>query len=380
MFAAGSRPGAAEHCRMRAFFSAQPQTTVNTQGCEERRRFNNTGINYYSHNRSLHVPFLPLQQLVRQEAPHGNQESGYAVNADGLTLIADYVARRAPPAARAFIAMAGRDIDSGATPVRLAQLVALASRHVRPAQALAPSPPERDAALGAGFDPSHWGLLEALRIALFLTWSRSAQPAAIDTAFRHCLRFADLGEQCALYRSLPLLTDGERFLDCATQGCRSNSRTLFEAVACDSSYPARHFDDTAWRQLVIKAIFIDAPLWRVTGLDARLSPELARMALDLHDERGSAGRATPPALWLCLGTHGGARGMRALRQALASDPPQAQAAAAWALVRAGAHDEALAWLVRQTPPDSTIALVLHRRDVSQQAFGHLAHHFAKVAP
>jgi len=312
------------------------------------------------------------------------------VNADCLALIAGCVARRTTPAAQAFLAAAGREIGgnsgNGVEPVRLAQLLALASRHVRSTQALDPLPQEREAALGAGFDPSRWGVLDALRIVLFLTWSRGAPAAGVEAAFHHCLRFADLGEQCALYRSLPLLADGERFLASAAQGCRSNSRALFEAVACDSPYPARHFGDTAWRQLVIKAIFIDAPVWRVTGLDARLSPELARMALDLHDERRSAGRVTPPALWLCLGAHGGARGVRSLREALGSEPPHAPWAAAWALARAGAHDEALAWLAGppQVEPrvklDPALALALHRRDYSQQAFGHLAHHFSKVAP
>jgi hypothetical protein len=44
----------------------------------------------------------------------------------------------------------------------------------------------------------------------------------------------------------------------------------------------------------------------VHGLDERLSGELARMALDLADERRSAGRPVNPLLWLCLGAHGGA--------------------------------------------------------------------------
>ena len=55
--------------------------------------------------------------------------------------------------------------------------------------------------------------------------------------------------------------------------------TVFEANACDTPYPATHLDDLAWRQLVIKALFVGAPLWRVYGLDKRLDAELARMAM-----------------------------------------------------------------------------------------------------
>ena len=52
---------------------------------------------------------------------------------------------------------------------------------------------------------------------------------------------------------------------------------------------------------LLKALFVGAPLWRVYGLDKRIDAELARMALDLADERCSAHREVQPELWLCLG-------------------------------------------------------------------------------
>lgn len=115
-------------------------------------------------------------------------------------------------------------------------------------------------------------------------------------------------------------------------------RTVFEAVACDTPYPFLHFDDDAWRQLLLKAVFIEAPLWRVHGLDARLSAELARMALDFADERRSAGRPVPPELWLCLGDHGGARGRAALELEMAAEDGRARQGAVLGLARAGAID------------------------------------------
>ena len=41
---------------------------------------------------------------------------------------------------------------------------------------------------------------------------------------------------------------------------------------------------------VVKGLFVGAPVWRIHGLDERLNPELARMVLDLADERRSAHR------------------------------------------------------------------------------------------
>lgn len=237
---------------------------------------------------------------------------------DSSAALSTLLGSRLSDQASAFKRSALSEMGQGVTSQRLAQLLALASRHVRAGVPLHPVHDELRAldASGFGCDPSRWGLLETLRIALLLAWP---DPDSEDfhTAYEHCFLYADLGESCALYRALPLLPHGERFVWRAGEGCRSNVRVLFEAVACDSPYPACHFDDTAWHQLVIKAVFVDAPLWRVHGLDARLSPELARMALDLADERRSAGRSVPPQLWCCLGPYAGVRGVRALQQELA---------------------------------------------------------------
>jgi hypothetical protein len=114
-------------------------------------------------------------------------------------------------------------------------------------------------------------------------------------------------------------------------------RTVFEATALDTPYPARHFDDVAWRQVVVKCLFVGAPLWRLWGLDQRLSAELARMVLDLADERRSAGRPIPHELWACLGPYGGARGLDALEREIAPANPDVsgRCAAVFAFARAG---------------------------------------------
>ncbi|CAB3806302.1 hypothetical protein LMG28688_06329 [Paraburkholderia caffeinitolerans] len=247
--------------------------------------------------------------------------------------------------ANTFRSSAMNEIRNGVSMQRLAQLLALASRHARAGVPLALTPDElHPLNIGVpGWNPAQWSLLETLRIALLLA-SPDRESDAFPAAFQHCFQFADHGESCALYRALPLLPRGERFVWRAREGCRSNMRSLFEAVALDSPYPAQHFDDVAWRQLVIKAVFIDAPLWRVDGLDRRLSPELARMALDLADERRSAGRAVSPQTWLCLGPYAGERGLRALQKELAEGDEQGKRGALLAIARAGALTTERHWL------------------------------------
>src|SRR5262249_5716156 len=141
-----------------------------------------------------------------------------------------------------------RGVDDG----RFAALIALASRHA-PRAKLAPSAGELDAAGRAleGWNPERWTLLEALRVRLILARTDLAADGgarALTEAFRH----ADEGELCALGRWLALLPGAERFVWRAGEGCRSNMRSVFEATALDTPYPALHFDDLAWRQCVIK--------------------------------------------------------------------------------------------------------------------------------
>ena len=141
--------------------------------------------------------------------------------------------------------------------------------------------------------------------------------------------------------------------------------TVFEANACDTPFPALHLDEIAWRQLVIKAIFVGAPLWRVHGLDRRIDAELARMALDLVDERTSAHREVQPELWLCLGEHGGERGRLAMEAELSRSTSTAlgRAGACLGLARSGRGDIVRTYAENETDPlvSDTIQLALDDR-------------------
>ncbi len=295
--------------------------------------------------------------------------------ARGRAVLDGLLARRLDPASLEWALAAQAEIAAGVSPDRFAALISLASRHGRGGP-LECGEAERAAAaaLLEGWDPAYWTRLEALRAALVLARGDLAEDSgarAIEDAFR----YADVGEACALYRSLCLLPRGERFLSRAREGLRSNMTALFVAIACDQPYPFLHLDELGWNQMVIKALFVGAPLWRVFGLDRRLGPELARMALDLVDERRSAGRAVPHELWLCLGEHGGARALVALEREFSAENPNAlgRRAAAYGLARAGATEGLAARLAAERDPQVATslreALAGH---TTQRAFGSLA--------
>ena len=191
--------------------------------------------------------------------------------------------------------------------------------------------------LSRGWNPERWTALEALRVRLVLARARADEgslPEAMEAAFK----YADEGELCALYRSLQFLPGPERFAWRSKEGCRTNMGTVFQANGLDTGYPAAHFDDVAWRQLCMKSLFTEVPLWRVVGFDDRADEELARMALDLCDERRSAGRRVYPELWMCAAQLDSERTLVAIEDELSGDDELSRKAAILALGRMGKTD------------------------------------------
>lgn len=108
-----------------------------------------------------------------------------------------------------------------------------------------------------------------------------------------CFRHGELREKRAVLRALSLLPRPDRFCSLATDACRSHVQPVFEAICCESRYPAACFPDLAFRQMVLKALFTGVALDRIHGLRPRIDPELIRMAHDYASERRAAGRPVP---------------------------------------------------------------------------------------
>lgn len=108
---------------------------------------------------------------------------------------------------------------------------------------------------------------------------------------------ADMGELVALYQALPLLPYGEQYRLRAAEGVRSNMIPVFNAIALHNPYPQEYFDELAWNQMVLKALFVGSPLRQIQGLSDRANPTLAQMLTDYAKERLAANRSVSPELW-----------------------------------------------------------------------------------
>ncbi len=196
---------------------------------------------------------------------------------------------RALLAARTAVAVPGGGTpgDAAADPDALAVALAGAGRRVgRAALVLDATEAERLRAAGVEW-PLASRLDELWRIAALLA---AAERAGFETLLADAYRGGDTDERCAVLRALPLLPGPGRFVALAADACRTSVRPIFEAIACDNPFPARHLSALHFNQMILKALFLDVPLGRVRGLDTRRGDELTRMARDYARERRAAGR------------------------------------------------------------------------------------------
>lgn len=199
----------------------------------------------------------------------------------GSQRLCEFVALHGVPGAQAWLTTALDKIDPNAlSGVRV--LLARCGRKV----GTAPLP-------AAEIEAEAWTARDAARAAIVLRVFERAGPSSALTAYGQWLRRGEQGEQESLLRMLPLLPDPERLVPHAVEACRTNSEVVFRAVACGNPYPAAHFPDDSFNQLVLKAVFMGVPVSEIEGLASRVTAELLRMADDFATERTAAGRSVP---------------------------------------------------------------------------------------
>jgi hypothetical protein len=123
--------------------------------------------------------------------------------------------------------------------------------------------------------------------------------ASVVDVVRWVYEHGDPAERRAVLLALPALDApgranaiGDAALPIVRDALRTNDTRLVAAAL--GPYAAGHLDDAAWRQAVLKVIFMGIPVEQVAGLAERSDAELARMVRDFAAEREAAGRVVPP--------------------------------------------------------------------------------------
>jgi hypothetical protein len=143
--------------------------------------------------------------------------------------------------------------------------------------------------------PDLWGADEAARVALLLaTWAGDEAAFAIRVD-RLCAT-GELTEHVACLKGFAVFPASAQLLSRARAAVRSSMQPPFEAIACHNPYPADHFSEAVYNQMVVKCVFSSVPIGTIVGLDERRNDELVRMMRDLVSERRIAGRPLPDAV------------------------------------------------------------------------------------
>ncbi len=145
-----------------------------------------------------------------------------------------------------------------------------------------------------------WTQLQTARTYLVLQFPSPDLTSWMGT-LQKLFETGDMLEIEALYASLPLMPYPEEMIGRAREGLRTNITSVFDAVALNNPFPAKYFDESAWNQMVVKAIFMQRPLFKIQHAESRVNQELANIIIDFAHERWSAGRNVIPELWRFVG-------------------------------------------------------------------------------
>jgi hypothetical protein len=153
---------------------------------------------------------------------------------------------------------------------------------------------ERFSQYGPLFTPGLWGADEMARAYFLVKAIDRIAPDQQLEMLDELYYKGDSRERHAILRSLILLPGSSRFWKLGADACRTSVQTVFESIACENPYPAAHFPDLIFNQMVLKALFTGLPLERIVDWKIRNNDELARMTTDYADERQAANRTVPP--------------------------------------------------------------------------------------
>jgi hypothetical protein len=210
---------------------------------------------------------------------------------DAAELLARAAQRAADPAQARWLADGRAALAARFDPDALLALYAGSGRRLRGARVRLEDGEERALRADGLLAAASWSADRAARAALVCDTARACAdaPALVARLFRT----GDNDERIALLGALPATFHAARFVDTAVDACRTHVLSVFEAIACENPYAAAHFDDPAFNQLVLKALFVGVSVTRIFGLRERANAELARMTAAYASERRAAGRPVP---------------------------------------------------------------------------------------
>lgn len=142
------------------------------------------------------------------------------------------------------------------------------------------------------FNIDNWTLDQLCRFSLLMYY-----PLLRVQSITTLISVADTREQVTIYKSIPYLANASHFASIVVNGIRTNIVDVFDAIALNNPYPASNFSQDEWNQMVLKAIFMERPIYQIKYVDQRKNKKLAHILFDYARERWAASRRVTPELW-----------------------------------------------------------------------------------
>ncbi len=144
-----------------------------------------------------------------------------------------------------------------------------------------------------GFSMSTWSKREMVRVILMLSLDTSKNKHILESFFET----AEMMELIAFFKGLYLLENAQEFTSSIEEGIRTNMVNVFDSFTAGNPFAQTYLEEWAWNQLVLKALFMDRPLYTIYNIDEGKNKKLANILQDFIKERWSANRSISPEIW-----------------------------------------------------------------------------------
>ena len=142
------------------------------------------------------------------------------------------------------------------------------------------------------FNIENWTLDQLCRFSLLMYY-----PLLSVESLTKLISVADTREQISIFKSIPYLENASHFAPIVVNGIRTNIVDVFDAITLKNPYPASYFSQDEWNQMILKAVFMERPIYQIKDIDQRKNEKLAHILFDYARERWAASRRVTPELW-----------------------------------------------------------------------------------
>jgi len=142
------------------------------------------------------------------------------------------------------------------------------------------------------FNIENWTLDQLCRFSLLMYYSLLSVKSLTKL-----ISVADTREQISIFKSITYLENASHFTPIVVNGIRTNIVDIFDAIALKNPFAASYFSQDEWNQMILKAVFMERPIYQIKNIDQRKNEKLAHILFDYARERWAASRRVTPELW-----------------------------------------------------------------------------------